>query len=434
MTNFIYIFMIIKLICIGAGIKAFNSEDSDTKTTIKNIPNGIKKVLLIGTNVQKTDITILIGTIIYLMFTIGVICIYVFASHETKVELQYKLCVAFLVMLFLETFIVVSVSYREKKTQNKAMNIHETIYMSHAEKEIECDMFSKYIILSNKRWKDAKGTVYIFPATLFHEMDADGNIFRETEKGIEYLSNIGAYKSLAEQLVDEGYQTVRFETKNIADRSMSLEELLNKLVDVINNIQSVTGKYPIYLIGHNSTCNILLLLQKKIKTQGMILLFGGGETGKQRIIFRCRLDRFGRIKRVRQREVEREYEKAESLIKENNVVMAYGELFNMESEFWISILAEIEKPILCISAEADWNYNGEEIAQHVQNENVKFKILPDVDATMRLGFRNHLAANNLTYMGYLNRKGVTKPEDGKDIPCYAEDIGKCIMEYMEHLQ
>lgn len=194
---------------------------------------------------------------------------------------------------------------------------------------------------------------------------------------------------------------------------MSLEELLNKLVDVINNIQSVTGKYPIYLIGHNSTCNILLLLQKKIKTQGMILLFGGGETGKQGIIFRCRLDRFGRIKRVRQREVEREYEKAESLIKENNVVMAYGELFNMESEFWISILAEIEKPILCISAEADWNYNGEEIAQHVQNENVKFKILPDVDATMRLGFRNHLAANNLTYMGYLNRKGVTKPEDGK---------------------
>ena len=152
MTNFIYIFMIITLICIGAGIKAFNSEDSDTKTTIKNIPNGIKKVLLIGTNVQKTDITILIGTIIYLMFTIGVICIYVFASHETKVELQYKLCVAL--------------------------------------------------------------TVYIFPATLFHEMDADGNIFR------------------------------------------------------------------------------------------------------------CRLDRFGRIKRVRQREVEREYEKAESLIKENNVVMA----------------------------------------------------------------------------------------------------------------
>ena len=80
MTNFIYIFMIITLICIGAGIKAFNSEDSDTKTTIKNIPNGIKKVLLIGTNVQKTDITILIGTIIYLMFTIGVICIYVFAD------------------------------------------------------------------------------------------------------------------------------------------------------------------------------------------------------------------------------------------------------------------------------------------------------------------------------------------------------------------
>ncbi len=34
---------------------------------------------------------------------------------KQKVELQYKLCVAFLVMLFLETFIVVSVSYREKK-------------------------------------------------------------------------------------------------------------------------------------------------------------------------------------------------------------------------------------------------------------------------------------------------------------------------------
>ena len=81
--------MIITLICIGAGIKAFNSEDSDTKTTIKNIPNGIKKVLLIGTNVQKTDIVMLIGIIIYLLFTVGVTGIYLFASHKLKVDLQY---------------------------------------------------------------------------------------------------------------------------------------------------------------------------------------------------------------------------------------------------------------------------------------------------------------------------------------------------------
>ena len=52
MTNFIYIFMIIALIGIGVGIKAFNSEDSDTKTNVKNIPRGLKKVLLIGKNVQ----------------------------------------------------------------------------------------------------------------------------------------------------------------------------------------------------------------------------------------------------------------------------------------------------------------------------------------------------------------------------------------------
>ena len=159
MTNFIYIFMIITLICIGAGIKAFNSEDSDTKTTIKNIPNGIKKVLLIGTNVQKTDITILIGTIIYLMFTIGVICIYVFASHETKVELQYKLCVAFLVMLFLETFIVVSVSYREKKTQNKAMNIHETIYMQKKRLNVICFRNILFYLTSDGRMRKE---LYIF--------------------------------------------------------------------------------------------------------------------------------------------------------------------------------------------------------------------------------------------------------------------------------
>lgn len=48
MTNYIYIFMIITLIGIGIGIRGFNSEDSDTKTTIKNIPRGLKKVLLIG--------------------------------------------------------------------------------------------------------------------------------------------------------------------------------------------------------------------------------------------------------------------------------------------------------------------------------------------------------------------------------------------------
>ena len=60
MTNFIYIFMIITLIGIGVGIKAFNSEDSDTKTIVKNIPRGLKKVLLIGKNVNKTDIVMLI--------------------------------------------------------------------------------------------------------------------------------------------------------------------------------------------------------------------------------------------------------------------------------------------------------------------------------------------------------------------------------------
>ena len=107
--------MLVTLIGIGVGIKAFNSEDSDTRITIKNIPNGWKRVLLIGKNVQKTDILMLIGTIIYLMFTIGVISIYLFASHEIKVALQYILCAAFLVMLFLEIFIVVSVAYREKK-------------------------------------------------------------------------------------------------------------------------------------------------------------------------------------------------------------------------------------------------------------------------------------------------------------------------------
>lgn len=89
MTNFIYIFMIIALIGIGVDIKAFNSEDSDTKTNVKNIPWGLKKVLLIGKNVHKTDIVMLIGIIIYWLFTVGVTGIYLFASHKLKVDLQY---------------------------------------------------------------------------------------------------------------------------------------------------------------------------------------------------------------------------------------------------------------------------------------------------------------------------------------------------------
>ena len=89
MTNFIYIFMIIALIGIGVGIKAFNSEDSDTKTNVKNIPRCLKKVLLIGKNVHNTDIVLLIGNIIYLLFTVGVTGIYLFASHKLKVDLQY---------------------------------------------------------------------------------------------------------------------------------------------------------------------------------------------------------------------------------------------------------------------------------------------------------------------------------------------------------
>ena len=89
MTNFIYMFMIIALIGIGVDIKAFNSEDSDTKTNVKNIPRGLKKVLLIGKNVHKTDIVMLIGIIIYLLFTVGVTGIYLSASHKLKVDLQY---------------------------------------------------------------------------------------------------------------------------------------------------------------------------------------------------------------------------------------------------------------------------------------------------------------------------------------------------------
>ena len=179
--------MIITLIGIGVGIKAFNSEDSDTKTIVKNIPRGLKKVLLIGKNVHKTDIVMLIGIIIYLLFTVGVTGIYLFASHKLKVDLQYILCLAFLVILFLEIFIILSVAYREKKNETKPMHIRETVYMSHREKDIECEMFSKYVLSSNKHKKDIKGTVYIFPATLFNVIDVDGNIFRGTSKGIEYL-------------------------------------------------------------------------------------------------------------------------------------------------------------------------------------------------------------------------------------------------------
>ena len=74
--------MIITLIGIGIGIRGFNSEDSDTKTTIKNIPRGLKKVLLIGENVHKVDMVILIGTIMYLLFTVGVVGIYLFANYN----------------------------------------------------------------------------------------------------------------------------------------------------------------------------------------------------------------------------------------------------------------------------------------------------------------------------------------------------------------
>ena len=55
--------MIIALIGIGVDIKAFNSEDSDTKTNVKNIPRGLKKDLFIGKNVDKTDIVMLIRII-----------------------------------------------------------------------------------------------------------------------------------------------------------------------------------------------------------------------------------------------------------------------------------------------------------------------------------------------------------------------------------
>lgn len=143
------------------------------------------------------------------------------------------------------------------------------------------------------------------------------------------------------------------------------------------------------------------------------------------------MDKWGRSRKVKERDIEREYEKVEKLLEEGNVVVADKELFNKRPEFWISNMLEIKNPVLCIASETDWNYNGKEIASMVQNPKITFKILTDIDATMRVGFRNHRAANNLTYMGYLNQKGKRKPEEGIDIPWYSEKIGTYIIEYME---
>ena len=41
------------------------------------------------TDFEKTDIVMLIGIIIYLLFTVGVTGIYLSASHKLKVDLQY---------------------------------------------------------------------------------------------------------------------------------------------------------------------------------------------------------------------------------------------------------------------------------------------------------------------------------------------------------
>lgn len=46
--------------------------------------------------------------------------------------------------------------------------------------------------------------------------------------------------------------------------------------------------------------------KKKIKPQGLILLFGGGETGKQRIIARRKMDKWGRSRKVKERDIEGE--------------------------------------------------------------------------------------------------------------------------------
>ena len=130
MTNFIYIFMIITLIGIGIGIRGFNSEDSDTKTTIKNIPRGLKKVLLIGENVHKVDMVILIGTIMYLLFTVGVVGIYLFANYRLKVHLQYILSGAVLGILSLYQ------QHTEKKEmkQNRCMYVKRFIYRTKKKK------------------------------------------------------------------------------------------------------------------------------------------------------------------------------------------------------------------------------------------------------------------------------------------------------------
>lgn len=80
------------------------------------------------------------------------------------------------------------------------------------------------------------------------------------------------------------------------------------------------------MIGHGMTCNILLLLHSKIDTQGLILLFGGGETEKQRIVTRCGMDSFGRMKEVREREVEKEYKKSRIIDKRRQCSCSRGRI------------------------------------------------------------------------------------------------------------
>lgn len=78
---------------------------------------------------------ILIGTIMYLLFTVGVVGIYLFANYRLKVHLQYILSGAVLGILFVEIFIIVSAAYREKEMkQNRCMYVKRFIYRTKKKK------------------------------------------------------------------------------------------------------------------------------------------------------------------------------------------------------------------------------------------------------------------------------------------------------------
>lgn len=257
-------------------------------------------------------------------------------------------------------------------------------------------------------------------------MDVKGNILNKSKGKYRITGNVGDYDSLAEQLAENEYCVIRFETNETMRMDISTDEVLREMEKTITSLLTELGQNEYWLMGHGYSCNLTMLLSQQINPQGMILLCGAGASGEAIIRQRylCGWKSAHYINNNKKMDEYVDNKTSDMLEKIKNgpyIYKANKELLLKNAEYWKNILESITIPTLAISVSSDWHTNNEQ-NEYLRrcNPYVKYQYINDTDFTFREKYDGKVM-HGLTEYGYLYKKGFGK---------YRRELGGSILDFI----